>query len=427
MTQITTDMETPPPTVTPPEPSLPNDPVMMSELHIGGSILLTVSVIFTFVNGFLIWLALCKSWTTITQSKFFTSFFLRLVLSVSDLVLAVLVGFPASLHLTWISYFRMQPFMQFYSMYIGHFLFVFIFNFRVLIVALMSLDSFFHIKFPFLYEAGYESRRKVHIACIIVAAIPIVFKIAPGLFYLMEYDGKLSCMQYDDPNATTYDEIKNPQRYYVPLNCYISLDRERSETNEIVAADVVITTTTATVSWFVLAATNVAVLFIAVRRMLKSPFQGQNGKSMKQIVRSAVTTCLMVIFTFMLSNFPHVVTWMMSYLSNRGYDYKNAYLTDRVEFYLTLLSFLSLIFNPWFFVLRLKSFRELLKKFFFKIKVLGSVNLSQNRTRTSIVYPTSNGIDLETRISKVSPINIKEKTITNIAQETRIASLETSS
>ena len=426
MTQIKTDMGTLPPTVTPPEPSLPNDPVMMSELHVGGSILLILSVIFTFVNGFLIWLAFFKNWTAITRSKFFNSFFLGLVLSVTDLVLAVFVGFPASLHLTWMSYFRMQPSMPFYSMYVGHFLFVFIFNFRVLIVALMSLDSFFHIMFPFLYEAGYESRRKVHIACIIVAAIPIILKIAPGFIYLMEYNGKLSCMQYEDLNATTYDKIKNPQKYYVPLNCYISLDKERNETNEIVAADVVITTTIATVSWFILAVTNVAVLFIAVRRMIKSPFQGQNGKSMKQIVRSAVMTCLMVIFTFMLSNFPHVVTWLMNYLSNRGYNYfKSAYLTDRVEFYLTLLSFLSLIFNPWFFVLRLKSFRELLKKFFFKIKVLESVNLSQNRTRTSIVYPTSNGIDLEKRNSKVSPMNQRERTITNIAQETRIVSSET--
>ncbi|KAL5268626.1 hypothetical protein ACHWQZ_G002466 [Mnemiopsis leidyi] len=393
-------------------------PVTITDLRIGGSILLTLSVIFTIVNGFLIWLALRKSWKTIKQSKFFTSFYLRLVLLVTDFLFALLVGFPASLHLTGMSYFRKQPTMRIYSFYIGHFFFVFIFNFRVLIIALMSLDSFFHIKFPFRYEAGYESKRKVQVALILAAAIPIVFKIVPGLFLLKENDSFMSCNQYKDPTVSAYEVFMNKSHFFVPLTCEISLPEGN---HAIVKADMIASVTVTTVSWFVLAVTNAAVLFIAVRRMLEIPFLGQTGKSMKQVVRPAVITCLLVIFTFMLSNFPYVVIWLMSYLSNTGYGYSlSAYVTDRGQFYLTLITFLSLIFNPWFFVLRLRSFRELLKKFFSKKKVLGSLKL-QNCTRTSIVlYPQSEVINLETANSDLSPVDQRQKTITNIAQVTKI-------
>ena len=359
-----------------PDPPGPTDspptevPVNFSDLYIGGSLLLTLSVIFTFVNGFLIWLAFFKNWTAITRSKFFNSFFLGLVLSMTDLALAVFVGFPASLHLTWMSYFRMQPSMPFYSMYIGHFLFVFIFNFRVLIVALMSLDSFFHIKFPLLYEAGYDSRRKVHIACIIVAAIPIILKIAPAFFFLWEHDGKLSCLQYKDPNATIYDKSHYRQRYYVPLTCYISLPNGK---HDIVRADVAISATIIVVSWFILISTNIASLLIALKKL----------RSVTQTARATLLICW-ISFVFMLSNFPPGVLSLMSYLANHGYEFaKTAHVTNKVEFYITLLSFLSLIFHPWFFVLRLKSFRDLLIRF--KIKVIRSVRSSRGFARLSLL------------------------------------------
>ena len=370
-----------------PDPPL-HIPIVMSDLLIGGSILLTLSVIFTFVNGFLIWLAFFKNWTAITRSKFFNSFFLGLVLSVTDLVLAVFVGFPASLHLTWMSYFRMQPSMPFYSMYVGHFLFVFIFNFRVLIVALMSLDSFFHIMFPFLYEAGYESRRKVHIACIIVAAIPIILKIAPAFFFLWEHDGKLSCLQYKDPNATSYDESHYRERYYVPLTCYISLPNGK---HDIVRADVAISATIIVVSWFILISTNIACLLIAMRRLRNSPAR----TSITQTARATLLICS-ISFTFMLSNFPNVVVALMSNLATDGYEFaKAANVTNKVKFYITLLSFLSLIFHPWFFVLRLKSFRELLIRF--KMKVMRSVRASQRLPISSVSIPaTTNRTRLDT-------------------------------
>ena len=101
---------------------------MLSELHIGGSILLLISAVFIVINAFLIWLAF-KNWTTIKRSKFFNSFFLALALSLADFILAVLVGLPVSLHLTWMTYFRDQASMRFYSLYMGHFLFEYIFLF----------------------------------------------------------------------------------------------------------------------------------------------------------------------------------------------------------------------------------------------------------------------------------------------------------
>ena len=371
---MTENITQPPPI---PDPTGPTDrpptevPVNMTDLYIGGSLLLTLSVIFTFVNGFLIWLAFFKNWTAITRSKFFNSFFLGLVLSVTDLVLAVLVGFPASLHLTWMSYFRMQPSMPFYSMYIGHFLFIFIFNFRVLIVALMSLDSFFHIKFPLLYEAGYDSRKNVHVACIVAAAIPIVFKIIPNVVWLLQYDtdSGISCIQVNDSAASLFNTTNYPERYYVPLTCYISLPNGE---HNIVRADVAITATIIVVSWFILFSTNVASLLIALKKL----------RSVTQTARATLLICW-ISFVFMLSNFPPGVLSLMSYLANYGYEFaKTAHVTNKVEFYITLLPFLSLIFHPWFFVLRLKSFRELLIRF--KIKVIRSVRSSRGFARLSL-------------------------------------------
>ena len=342
----------PPNDISPPKPV----PVRMTDLNIGGSILLTICVIFTLVNGFLIWLAFCKNWSIITRSKFFNSFFLGLALSLADLILAVLVGFPASLHLTWMSYFREQPSMQYYSMYIGHFLFVFISHFRVLIIALLSLDSFLHIMFPFQYEAGYDCRKRAYIACGFAAAIPFLLKIISGLFLLHSYESEISCIQYKDLNASVFDETGTPSLFYVPLNCEIRLP---SGKHDIVKADVAVTSTIIVISWLILDITNVVSFITATLKLWNSPAR----TSMTDIARASLVICFTSL-TFAASNFPTVVVSLMSYYANNGYDhYQSAYVNDRIKFYLTLLSFLSLIFHPWFFVLRLKSFREILTSF----------------------------------------------------------------
>ena len=346
-----------PPTLSPQYGNSPEHvPAKKIDLYVGGSILLTICVIFTVVNGFLIWLAFCKNWSIITRSKFFNSFFLGLALSLADLVLAVLVGIPASLHLTWMSYFREQTSMQFYSMYIGHFLFVFISHFRVLIIALLSLDSFLHIMFPFQYEAGYDYRKRAYVACGFAAAIPVLLKIIPGLYLLHDDDCGISCNQYEDRNASIFDETDNPSIFYVPLNCEISLP---SGKHDIVKADVAITSTIIVISWLILVITNVVSFITATLKLWNSPAR----TSMTDIARASLVICFTSL-TFMASNFPSVVVSLMSYLANYGYDHsQSAYVNERIKFYLTLLSFLSLIFHPWFFVLRLKSFREILTSF----------------------------------------------------------------
>ncbi|KAL5253900.1 hypothetical protein ACHWQZ_G013606 [Mnemiopsis leidyi] len=318
----------------------------MSDLQIGGSILLALSVIFSFVNGFLIWLAFCKNWTAITRSKFFNSFFLG-----------------------------------------------------VLIIALMSLDSFFHIMFPFRYEAGYESRRKVHIACILAAAITFAFKIAPGLALLKENNSTMSCTEYKDPDASTHEEIMNKTLFFVPLNCHISLPKGEQE---IVRADAALSATIIAVSWFILLSTNVACLLIALRKLWNSPARS----SLTQTARATLLICS-ISFTFMLSNFPIVVLWLMNYHAMRGYkDTKTANVTEKVHFYITLLSFLSLIFHPWFFVLRLKSFRELLIRF--KMRVVRSVRTSQSLRMSSISFPaTTNKTRFDTDKS-VDSVDLKK-------------------
>ena len=334
----------------------------ISDLRIGGSVLLAISVIFIAVNGFMIWLVF-KNWKTIKRSKFFNSFLLGLVLSFADFTLALLIGFPTSLHLTWMPYFRNISGMRFYSFYIEHFLFEYVFLFRVLVIALLSTDSFLHIQFPLRYDADYESRRRVFIACGVAAAVPLLFRTVPSLVILLKYsDNKtMTCVDYDDPNATNFETLVNASHFYVPLTCGILLLDENAS---IVQVDVIILATITILSWLIITTTNFTSLVVVFRRMGSSSCIGSVGISMRQIIKATLIICS-ITFTFMLTNFPYVCIWWLDYISNKGS--RGAWINNELKFYLMILTFFSLIFHPWFFSLRLKSFRDLVKGFSSKI------------------------------------------------------------
>ena len=376
----------------------------ISDLRIGGSVLLAISVTFIVINGFLSWLVF-KNWKTIKRSRFFNSFLLGLVLSSADFTLAVLVGLPSSFHLTWMSYFRNESAMRFYSFYIGHFLFEYIFLFRVLVIALLSSNTFLHIQFPLHYHADYESRRKVFTACGVAAAVPLLFRTVPSLVFLLKYsDGKtMTCVDYDDPDATTYETLVNASHYYVPLTCGILLLDENAS---IVQVDVIILATITILSWLIITTTNFTSLVVVFRRIGSSTCIGSVGISMRQIAKATLISCS-ITFTFMLTNFPYVCIWWMDYISKEGS--RGAFINNELKFYLMILTFFSLIFHPWFFILRLKSFRDLLKEF--KSKFNRSARYPRSITmKTSLASPASERIKLNTVYGNKSTFSQSEIT-----------------
>ena len=358
----------------------------ISDLRIGGSVLLAISVIFIAVNGFMIWLVF-KNWKTIKRSKFFNSFLLGLVLSFADFTLALLIGFPTSLHLTWMPYFRNISGMRFYSFYIEHFLFEYVFLFRVLVIALLSTDSFLHIQFPLRYDADYESRRRVFIACGVAAAVPLLFRTVPSLVILLKYsDNKtMTCVDYDDPNATNFETLVNASHFYVPLTCGIVLLDENAS---LVLVDVIILATITILSGLIITATNVTSLLTAFLRIRNNSRTGSDGLSMRQMLKASLFI-FFIAFTFVLTNFPYMCIWWIDMIYNEDSSKSDSvYLNNRSRFYLMMLTFLSLVFHPWFFVLRLKSFRDLLKVF--KKKFANSIlRSSQHITKTSLASPPS--------------------------------------
>ena len=422
--QITDPLPTAPPSVTPPHNNT-HVAIQMSDLYIGGSLLLAICVIFIVFNALLSWLVF-KNWFNIKKSRFFNSIYLGLVLSLADFALAALVGLPSSFHLTWVNYFREQAAMRYYSLYIAPFLFEYIFLFRVLIIALLSMDTFLHIKFPLRYDAFYESRIRVQVACLVAAIIPLLCRTTPSLVNLMHYSEQtlpMDCLEYNDPNASTSDELKNEGHYNTPLTCAVYLQKSTGSTL-VQLVDVIILAIITAGSWVVIVLTNLIILVSVIR--------GLHDKSMKKIMKITLVISA-IAFTFVLTNFPYVVAWWLEYLSLSSSDGSASNITPATHqqrFYLSLLSFLSLLFHPWIYVLRLKSFRDLLTGFKKKMARSFALRSSRNVTKISMNSLNSKRIGSDSEKAPDSPKSNnlvyrneasfyqRETTSTNIAQVT---------
>ena len=64
-----------------------------------------------------------RDWYKIRMSRQFDANVLCMLLTITDLVLALVVGLPVGLHLTWVEYFQAQSGALFYTRYIEYFLF----------------------------------------------------------------------------------------------------------------------------------------------------------------------------------------------------------------------------------------------------------------------------------------------------------------
>ena len=195
----------------------------------------------------------------------------------------------------------------------------------------------------------------------------------------------MTCLDYNDTNAEPYEKYMNASHFYVPLTCGIVLLDENAS---LVLVDVIILATITILSWLIITATNVTSLLTAFLRIRNNSRTGSDGLSMRQMFK-ATLFIFFISFTFFLTNFPYMFIWWIDMIYKADSSKSNGvYLSSRSRFYLMMLTFLSLVFHPWFFVLRLKSFRDLLKVF--KRKFANSIlRSSQHITKTSLASPPS--------------------------------------
>ena len=148
--------------------------ITRNDIDKGGKCLVSLTVLFILINLYLAWLTF-KSWKTIRKSRFFNTDMLCLLLTLSDFLLALFVGLPAGLHLTWASYFRHNKGMMFYNKYIGYIMFEYLFLLRVVIIAVLATDRCIHVMKPLRYDRLVTSQRLRWIN-IAVFSIPLVVR-----------------------------------------------------------------------------------------------------------------------------------------------------------------------------------------------------------------------------------------------------------
>ena len=174
--------------------------------------MLPVSFIFILLNGFLLVL-ICKSWERISDSFYYNSTLLCVLLTSSDLALSLLVGLPIGIRNTFELQLRENKYLRYYTEEIGFLLFEYLYILRVVIVAVISMERCYHIFFPFKYML-MVTKRKIKIACGVIALLPL-FRIAPVIYTLCKYtEATVHCSYYNDPEGSDY---------YAPLTCMIDL------------------------------------------------------------------------------------------------------------------------------------------------------------------------------------------------------------
>ena len=153
-----------------------NKPLTLSDLNKTGDFLLSVSLISILVNGLLIGL-LCKNWGQIHNSLYCNLSLFCLLLTSSDLALALLLGAPVGIRLIFEEELGNNKSMVYYTENIGFLLFEYLYMVRVITVAVISADRCFHI-LRLLKYLLIATKWRVKAACEIIVILPLL-RIAP--------------------------------------------------------------------------------------------------------------------------------------------------------------------------------------------------------------------------------------------------------
>ena len=337
-------------------------PLRLSDLKIAGYILLPVASLFIVVDGFLVGLV-CKNWKRIKDSPYCNSCLFCLLLTSADLALALLLGLPIGIRLSFEEELRKNKSLVYYTQNIGFILYEYLFYLRMLIIVALSADRCHQIVKPFRYMM-LATKIRMKIVCGVILVLPLL-RMAPVFLSLPQHmqlppeksHALINCVYYTEPHDE-FDGVRKISDHFNPLRC----DLDTSIVSKLVPglqlqkAEVIIPGVISGISWLMILVSNLIILKLVVQMGSSGYYTVQQRARMnKKLIQSCIVVML-VTFSFVLTNFPVTYVRINTYMHQENHDDNVNY---QLEFYFILLSYSSLFFHPWLHVIRIRSIKEL--------------------------------------------------------------------
>ena len=372
---LPSSMDVDPKDITQPPFEKDTEPLSLSDMHSAGHFLLPVSLIFIFINGFLVVL-LCYNWEHISDSVYYNSTLLCMLLTCSDLALSLFVGFPIGVRLAFEEHLRKSAFLKYYTKDVCFLLWEYLYVLRVIAVAVISVERCVHIFKPFRYMF-IATKLKVKVACCVIIILPFL-RIAPTIYVLhVSKDAVAHCTYYNDPTTS--------HQYYAPLTCM--LDMRANTLPGFGLVDIVVMAVLIGIAWVLILISNVLIVVVIFDKVFNGFLTRKQKLEVNKKLMKISVVVLAIASSFALTNFPFAYAWGVHALDNDE--------NYRQHFYLILLSFLSLFFHPWFYCLRMKNVRDLVTGVKKRFKSLRSPSMGRSFATSSMMLNfsrSSNGM-----------------------------------
>ena len=335
--------KTPPPVVYQEADTI--EPLRLSDLKGAGFFLLPTSIFFIVVNGFLLCI-ICIKWGQISDSEYRNSCLFCLYLTIADLSLSALVGLPVGLRLSFEVILRENDSMLYYTNTVAFVIYEYLTTLRMLIIAALSMDSFLHITRPFKYML-LATRMRVNLVSAFIAFLPAV-KLIPMIF------ANIHCIIYVEPKTQIGAVGMRPSTFNAPLRC--DLDINGTKYPGMNDAGIYLPGTIAILTWFIILVSNIGILALVIKKGTGF-FSSQQREEMNRKLLKSCISIMLVTLVFAITNFPITCVKIISSKYDKN-EITSGQVSIRVEFYVLILTFASLYFNPWLHVLRMRNIKE---------------------------------------------------------------------
>ena len=333
----------------------------ISNLQVAGTALLVFCLISILINTFFSAL-IFRNWDSFKRSKNFNTGLLCVLLTLADLVFVLFLGFPTSLHLTWMDRFKEYQSFLFYSRKLIPILLKFVLLLRVLVITMLSLNRCLQLVIPAQYRTFVTRLRVKHVTGLIVA-VPVLLELTPSLVVFFLNQQSVICGLFSDPQSTALDELNFPENFSIPLTCETHL-RLTEPGSAIPLFELTMLILTTTVAWFVILASNLTIITIILKLSRKS-INKENASRKRRMTTNMIRSSIMVVIIailFSMTTLPYAWIQLTEFLYTHT-DSQHPRLSYKVRFYLCLLTFVPVIFHPWLYLLRMRNVVDMMPSF----------------------------------------------------------------